>query len=162
MRHIFWIFMVLYHLAHEDTPHMSSFDHFIILSSCCPMIWSPPCTWGHTSPWSRPPSPSPRSAWQRPGRHHDHHQDNHFVTMTITRLIMNIIYVIMTIIYVILIRTFSRASSGQSVNQSIVHELIRLKIRMFLFFYLSRTKMAWDQSQSIYLSQIMWSDCNKK
>ena len=131
MRYIFWIFMVLSHLAHEDTPHMSSFDHVIILSSCCPMISSPPCTWGHTSPSSRPPSPSPRSAWQQPGRH----QDNHFVIMIITRLIMIFIHVIM-------ISTFSRASSGQSVNQSIVHELIRLKIRMFLFFYLSRNKMA--------------------
>ena len=151
--------MVLSHLAHENTPHMSSFDHVM---SCCPMIWSPPCTWGHTSPWSRPPSPSPQSAWQQPGRHHDHYQDNHFVIMIITRLIMIIIYVIMIIIHVIMISTFSRASSGQSVNQSIVHELIRLRIRMFLFFYLSRTKMAWDQSQSIYLSQIIWFDCNKK
>ena len=49
---------------------------------------------------------------------------------------------IMIIIHVMLISTFSRASSGQSVNQSIVHELIRLRIRMFLFFYLSPTKMA--------------------
>ena len=78
MRYIFWIFMVLSHLAHEDTPPMSSFCHHVVLW----YIWSSPCTWGHTSPWSRPPSPSPRSAWQRPERHHGHHQDNHFVIMT--------------------------------------------------------------------------------